>query len=63
MINVIDHIVKYIIGMGQNFMSSESVKNIACVRQKINKLGKRSLYLTAKTKHEAQFGLLVLKGF
>ncbi len=37
MTNSINHIVKNIIQMGPNFISLESVKNIACVGQKTNK--------------------------
>jgi hypothetical protein len=36
MTNSIDHSVKNVIQMGPNFISSELVKNIACINQKMN---------------------------
>jgi len=44
--NPIDHIVKNIIQVGRDFIPLESVKEIVCVGQKINKLEKRSLHVT-----------------
>jgi len=55
----IDHIVKNIIRMELNSISSELVKNIACVRSKTNTWTKESPHLTyfkLLRKHEAKFG-------
>jgi hypothetical protein len=41
----IDHIVKNIIQMGPNFISLESVKNIACVGQKGKKLEQKEVHI------------------
>ena len=41
MTNSFNHIVKNIIQMGPNFISPESMKNIACVGQKQINLNKR----------------------
>ena len=49
MSNSIDHIVKIIIQIGPNFISQESVKNIACVGQKGKKFEQKEVVLqTAK---------------
>ena len=45
MTNSIDHIVKNIIQMGPNFISLESVKNIACVDQKTNKFEQKEVHI------------------
>ena len=45
MTNSIDHIVKNIIQMGPNFISPESVKNIACVGQKTNKFEQKEVHI------------------
>jgi uncharacterized Fe-S cluster-containing MiaB family protein len=37
MINSIDHILKIIIEMRPNFISSKTMKNIACIDQNMNK--------------------------
>jgi len=48
--------------MGPNFISPESVKNVACVGQKIYKIGQNKSPTASCSellkKHEAEFGLL-----
>jgi hypothetical protein len=43
--NLNEHIVKNIIQMGPNFVSLESVKNIACVGQRTNKFEQKEVYI------------------
>jgi len=43
MINLIDPIVKNIIQMGLNFISSMSLENIACVGQETIRFGKKKV--------------------
>ena len=45
MSNSIDHIVNNILQMGPNFTSLESVKNIACIGQKINKFELKEVHI------------------
>jgi len=43
MTNSIDDIVEYIIQTGPSFISPESMKNITCVCQKINKIDQKKV--------------------
>jgi hypothetical protein len=64
MTNLNDHIVKYIIRLGPNFISPELVKNIACFGQKTNKFDQNEVYIkpnkNCKKNMKPPGGLMVL---
>jgi hypothetical protein len=65
--NSINHIVENIIQIGPNFISQQSVENIACVGQKTYKFGQKEVHIgpTQNQKKNMRFnlGFLVLRCF